>query len=114
MGATMGIEHRVFMLAINEKAANLAKEVLPKARVLYHSALTAMIENVGQTITVDYPTRIAKLVGASLLVERGFKVVVSDLDMHWSRDISLDLMRLNEDVVACRDVCSDELNSGLV
>jgi hypothetical protein len=110
----LNITSRVVVFALDQAAADLVHELSPSIRVVNHPDFLSLAKACMNT-GILYPNRLAKLVGAALLLERGHEVLVSDTDTFWRLDPSEELQRLGSDMVAMRDGCMDyEVNTGFL
>jgi hypothetical protein len=117
----LGIAGNVVAFPLEEATATVLKKQFPDLRMPWHPSLTHTIAHIAKRTNIGYQqNRIAKLVVASMLVEKGYEVILSDLDMYWSQNPAGYLRSLKTpsgtavEFAAMRDVCWLELNSGFL
>lgn len=116
----LGIADNIAAFPLEEATAAILREQFPDLRLLWHPSMTRTIAHIAQRVNVDVQNRVAKLVVASMLVEKGYEVILSDLDMYWSQNPAGYLRSLKTpsgalvEFAAMQDVCWLELNSGFL
>jgi hypothetical protein len=110
----VGVANRTVVIAVDEAAEKLVAEVAPEVIVLGHPDIRRMIDETGRTLQLNYPNRLAKVVGAAALILMNHTVLVTDTDTHWFQDPSAELMATDAEIVAMQDLCPMEFNSGTI
>jgi hypothetical protein len=111
----LGLEKRIVVFAIDDRAAKAARSVVPQAVVLRHETLDEAAFQIGVTTAgVPYRNRFMKVLGAAMLLSFNHSVLVADIDQFWFRDPTPELLSHDVDMVTMQDVCPLESNSGFV
>jgi hypothetical protein len=109
----LGLDKRLLVWAM-DKQSNESLASFGGLRVLHHDGLRSAASRASNFTEVHYDNRIAKLILPLLLLERGFPVLLTDIDSYWVKDPMPYLLNLGVDFAAQSDNCPNTLNSGFV
>jgi hypothetical protein len=110
----LGLDRRLVIFALDSLTNQSLVELGGSYRVLHHHGLFRAAERAAQSTRILYNNRLAKLVLPLLLQERGFPVILTDVDTYWVRDPTPYLLNLGVDFAAQSDMCANTLNSGFL
>jgi hypothetical protein len=110
----LGLDSRLVIYAVDNVTSVKLASLVGQGRVLHHPGIKAAVSLASNQTQVWLDNRIAKLVLPLMLLERGYSVILSDIDTYWVRDPTPYLLSLGVDFAAQSDVCCNTLNSGFV
>jgi hypothetical protein len=110
------LESRFLIFALDEETHQSLGAMGTTAKVLSHPGLNLAAEKAANNTNTfsSGKNRVAKLFLPLLLLERGFSLILTDIDTYWVRDPTPHLLSLNVDLAAGLDGCVNTLNSGFI
>lgn len=112
------LDTRSAIFATDYGIAQQLRQLSPKARVLYHPGMDDSMEVLMSTTNLQRKNRIWKLGVAQLLLNLGWDVILTDMDVYWVRDPTPVFVAAAAqeglEFAAMRSLCWLELNSGFL
>jgi len=110
----LGLLGMALVLAINPEAQNMAQSY-GVGQVIFSMTFLQALGPIGMHMNVrNAANRIAKLLGALVLLEHNRTVLLSDIDTMWFESPFKYLDSIQADVTGCRGYCWIEMNSGFL
>jgi hypothetical protein len=110
----LGLDSQLVIYAVDNVTSVKLASLVGQGRVLHHPGLVAAVSRASEQTEVWVQNRMAKLVIPLMLLERGYPVILTDIDSYWVRDPTPYLLSLGVDFAAQSDACANTLNSGFV
>jgi hypothetical protein len=90
------------------------KHLMGDAHVLYHESFLPFAAKTAQEAGIVGPSKIMKLLVPAMLVDRGFDVLLSDVDVHFVVNPLNYLRALDADIAVMRGGCYSQPNTGFL
>lgn len=118
--ARIGLAGRLVLLVVDEDSLAIFRKqarVLGDVTLLYHEEFHKLGHAIARRSAIpdsSSANRILKMLVPLLLLERGYTVILADLDEYWVASPLRYLRSLHVDMASMADICRSEINAGFV